>query len=162
MLKPITIGRVLRPAFVATGVVALANCTPPPHTNPPPPPATGEPPVASASASAEAAAPKKKLGVHPRDSENRLIFRKSGGTCYVQAPNPAPPPKDLMSGERWVIDKDVTCPKEFSDPAFAAIADGHYWIQDEATGACSQAASFGNPPPPPVAAPCPPNLAKKK
>jgi hypothetical protein len=79
----------------------------------------------------------------------------------VQAPKAEPPPKDLMSGETWVEDKDVACPAEFNDPAFAAIADGSYWIQDDA-GTCSQAQAFGNPPPPPVVVKCPPVLEKKK
>jgi hypothetical protein len=80
----------------------------------------------------------------------------------VQAPKAGPPPPDLMSGERWVEDKTVACPKEFDDPAFAAIPDGSYWLRDEATGQCSQAQSFGNPPPPPVVVPCPKVLQKKK
>jgi hypothetical protein len=149
---------ILRPAFVATSVVTLASCTPRPLTNPPPPPR----PAAEGESEEAIAAKKKKLGVHPSDAEGRLVFRKSNGTCYVQVQKSEPPPKDLMPGEKWVDDKVVTCPKEFDDPAFAAISDGYYWLRDEATGACSQAASYGNPPPPPVAAPCPPILEKNK
>jgi hypothetical protein len=148
--------RAVRPAFVATTVITLASCTPERHVNPPPPP---NPPAASAAPVAEQAPPKKN-GVHPRDEAGHLVFRRANGTCYVQVDKAGPPPKDLMSGERWVEDKDVACPKEFSDPAFAAIPDGKYWVQDE-KGECAQAASFGNPPPPPVATPCPPILQKK-
>jgi hypothetical protein len=153
--------RALRPAFVATSVLVLASCTPTRTMNPPgphtEPVASGEPAKVDAAAEAKP----KKFGVHPRDADNRLIFRKSGGTCYVNAPKSTPPPKDLMSGETWTEDKTVACPPEFNDPAFAAIPDGSYWLQDE-TGACSQQQAFGNPPPPPVTAPCPPVLAKKK
>ena len=153
---PQSMKRMLRPAFVATGV-ALTSCTPSPSTNPPHPVA----PVASEAPDA-AVAPPKSAGAHPRDAQGHLIFRKSGGTCYVQLEKAGPPPKDLMSGERWVEDKDVACPKEFDDPAFAAIPDGVYWVQDEKSGECSQAQNFGNPPPPPKVVPCPPILQKKK
>lgn len=66
-----------------------------------------------------------------------------------------------MSGERWVEDVDVQCPKEFDDPDFAAIGAGSYWILDRTTGECSQSQGYGNPPPPPVVVPCPAVLQKK-
>ena len=114
----------------------------------------------SAQTPEELAARRKKFGVHPVDADGHNIYRKSGGTCYVQVDNPEPPPKDLMSGERWVIDKPLACPKEFDEPAFGAIGDGMYWLQDPATGECSQARSFGNPPPPPTKVACPPSLKR--
>lgn len=148
--------QMLRPAFVATGL-ALSGCPQPPLTNPPHPGTT----TAASEEPDAAVAPPKKAGAHPRDAQNHLIFRRSAGTCYVQVEKAGPPPKDLMSGERWVEDKDVACPKEFDDPAFAAIGDGMYWIQDEATGECSQAQNFGNPPPPPKVVPCSGNAKRR-
>ena len=113
-----------------------------------------------ASGNAEAPKGKRKHGVHPTDAEGHLVYRKSAGTCYVQAPK-KDPPKDLMPGERWVEDQTIPCPKEFDEPAFAAIADGWFWMQDEATGECMQQRSFGDPPPPATKVACPPSLVKK-
>jgi len=143
--------RLARPAFVIT--IAMVGCS---EQRGPMNPPDVEP---SAQTPEELAARRKKFGVHPVDADGHNIYRKSGGTCYVQVDNPEPPPKDLMSGERWVIDKEVPCPIDFDEPEFAAIGDGMYWLQDEA-GECSQARNFGNPPPPPTKVACPPSLKR--
>ncbi len=143
----------LRPAFVVTGCVTALGCGEPTRTSNPPEVAVTSPPE-------ETAAP-NKAGPHPVDADGRLIQRKSDGTCYVQVEKKEPPPKDLMSGERWVDDKAVPCPKEFDEPGVGAIPDGYYWTQDATTGECFHAASFGNPPPPPKKVECPPSMKKK-
>ena len=136
----------------------MFGCTSPRTSNPPP--ATTETAPTTAASTAEPV--KKTAGAHPRDAENRLIFHKADGTCYVEATPAGPAPKDLMSGERWVENKPVACPSEFNDPAFAAIGEGYFWVKDEAKGTCAQQAVFGNPPPPAKEVPCPPSLQTKK
>lgn len=142
--------RLVRPAFVLTAAALSACSDPAAETKPKP----KTPELSTAS-------PKPKAGVHPEDGEGHLVFKRPSGECYVQVPKERPPPADLMSGERWVEDKVVACPKEFDEPAFAAIEDGRYWLQDK-TGKCSQGYAYGNPPPPPAEVPCPPSLAKPK
>jgi len=162
--------RFLRPAFVVTGWIAAVGCTEPPTTPPPDgnntDQTTRNPPgprdTTTPTTTATTAGTPKKLGVHPRDAENRLIQRKKEATCYVQVDKKGPPPKDLMSGERWVEDKVVPCPKEYDEPAFAAIPPGNIWVQDAQTGECSHEPLYGNPPPPATKAECPPSLKIKK
>jgi hypothetical protein len=142
--------RILRPAFIVTAAIA-AGCTGMRTQNPPP---------ADVKTPEEQAAFREKYGIHPRDADLHTIYRKSDGSCYVQVENDEPPPKDLMSGERWVKDKELPCPPEFDDPAFAAIGDQEYWILDRTTNECSVAQAYGNPPLPPVRRACPPNVKK--
>ncbi len=141
--------RVLRPAFVVTSV--LAGCSP--HHGPDSPRLERIQPEPTGNAATAGASSQDHQ--HPRDAQQRMIFRKSDATCYVEAAKAVPPPTDLMSGERWTERQPVACPNEFADPAFAALREGEYWLQDSATAVCSIGQSFGNPPPPATPAPCP-------
>lgn len=143
--------RLLRPAFVVTTCATIGACSDPKAPNDAPADSSGSP---------DAKPAYTLRSGHPVDADGDLVFFRGAGSCYVQKPKKEKAPDDLMSGERWVDDVDVPCPKEFDDPAFAAIGDGKYWIQNDA-GECSQAQMFGNPPPPPVVTPCPPPLQKK-
>lgn len=128
--------------------------------NPPEPTAMKNPPAPELSPQ-EKDAYRAKYGIHPRDNDHHLIFKKSDGSCYVQAEKSEPPPKDLMSGEKWVEDRALPCPAEFEDAAFAAIGDQEYWILDKTTNECSVGQAFGNPPMPPVKRECPPSVKKR-
>ena len=114
-------------------------------------------PGSTASAAANPAADGSKRRGHPHDAQGRPILR-ADDVCYVEVPRKGPPPKDLMSGERWVANQEIACPKEFEDRAFNAIPPGTIWVKDDKTGACAHRRLYGNPPPPDVAAPCPPPL----
>lgn len=116
--------------------------------------------TAGATGAPSGSASPKKAWRHPTDADGHLVMHKPDGRCYVQVPKSTPPPKDLISGERWVEDKIVSCPAEYVDPAFAAIGEGMYWIQDPSTGECSQARTFGEPPVPPTKTKCPAVLAR--
>lgn len=149
--------RPLRPAFVVTTTLVLAACSEPSGKTQTAPDdgvtETRNPPQPEPEATA--ATPKLPL----TDARGHSIFRKADGSCYVQVPKKGEPPKDLMSGERWVENEAVACPKEFQDPAFAAVPDGSVLGQDD-KGKCYVAQTYGNPPPPPQEAPCPQFLKK--
>lgn len=147
--------RLLRPAFIATAIVTV-GCV---RTNNPPDPIETKNPPGPELSPEEKAAYRAKYGVHPRDNDHNLVFSK-GGSCYVQVTKSGPPPKDLMSGEKWVEDRAVPCPPEFDDAAFAAIGDQEYWQLDPATNECAVAQAYGNPPLPPVKRECPPVVKK--
>jgi hypothetical protein len=139
--------RLLRPAFVVTAIVSTIGCESGGPRNPPP--VTPE----------EKTAFRAKHGIHPRDADLHMIFIRGAGDCYVQVDKDEPPPKDMMSGEKWVEDKSVPCPPEFDEPEFAAIGDQQYWILDR-SNECSVGQAYGNPPPAPVDRPCPPSIRK--
>ena len=150
--------RLLRPAFVVTAI-ATVGCGAVRTNNPPDPIVTRNPPDPGLSPE-EKAAFREKHGIHPLDADLRLIFRKADGSCYVQVDKSEPPPRDLMSGERWVEDRALPCPAEFAEPEFAAIGDQEYWRLDRTTNECSVAQAFGNPPLPPVPRDCPPSIKR--
>ncbi len=140
--------RKLRKAFVITGSLVFGGaCSSSTTTSP-----DGQSPRTDPSNSGPRSLPLK-------DAEGHLIYRKSGGDCYVQVEKKGDPPADLMSGERWVDEKAVECPKELDDPAFAAVGEGSILGQGP-DGKCFVSQTYGNPPPPPVETPCP-AFAKK-
>ncbi|NUP10958.1 MAG: hypothetical protein HOW73_33345 [Polyangiaceae bacterium] len=149
--------RLFRPAFVVTSCFAAVGCNS--SSTPPNEPTSATPTGTETTATS---APTSEVGGNEpyRDAEGRVIQRKIDGTCYVQVEKKEPPPKDLMSGERWVDDKEVACPKELQNPG-EAPPDGYTWSQDKVNGDCYLTAMFGNPPPPPQKAECPPSLKKK-
>lgn len=145
----------LRRAFVVTGCLAATGCSPSATDSSPTnttengtATATGEPPAGA------------KLDLPLRDDEGRIIQRREDGTCFVHVAKKEPPPKDLMSGELWVDEKTLACPKAMEDPDLAAVPPGYTLIQDKDTGECSLMALFGNPPPPPKKTECPAALKK--
>ena len=144
-----------RPAFVITSSLVLAACSEPSSKTTSPDDGvveTRNPPQPEPTSGA----PTLPL----KDARGHSIYRKADGSCYVQVPKKGDPPKDLMSGERWVDNEAVACPKEFQDPAFAVMGDGTLLGQDD-QGTCYLAQTFGNPPPPPQDVPCP-EFAKKR
>ena len=89
--------------------------------------------------------------INPRDAQQRLIYKESDGSCYVELPFVEPPSSGGMSPPQ----QPTACPEEMKDPAWDACI-GAAILRNDAGDDC--ACEVGGNPPPPTAprVSCPP------
>lgn len=157
-----------RVAFVVTLSAAGAlSCAEPPLRANPPGPELPRPDAAAPDAAApegeepaapeparvdDAAAPVEPGVLNPRDAENRTVFRDNGERCYVELPFPPLKPGEQRPPGSAPPTRNVACPAEILDPAFAECRGGA--LERQPSGECT-CFVMGNPPPPPRPVPCP-------
>lgn len=89
-----------------------------------------------------------------RDPQNRLIFKASDGSCYIQLPPPPPAPDAPPVSFRPMARETVDCPTSMQAAGWENCIGGRVLLPTDGAGECL-CAVFGNPPPPPRRVACP-------
>jgi hypothetical protein len=172
----------MRPAFVVTvATLSQFGCDASQPANTPTPTATvsiadatattAAAPSATTAASADPASKRKrpvkevkweqydgKLGgketpLNPRNADNRMIFARRDGHCYITVPLPPEEVTRMRAG----IAKVVDCPDAMQHEAWDSCLGGTMYQLENDDCVCRVG---GNPPPPPAKASCPPKDEK--
>ena len=87
--------------------------------------------------------------LNPRDADNRMIFARRDGHCYVTVPLPPEQQTKMRGGVVKVVD----CPDAMQHPQWDSCLGGTMYQLENDDCICRVG---GNPPPPAARASCPP------